>query len=154
MTREVASLRIDRETLPTRRGLFVSGLLSLASCATASCAIEAPEAAVSCALQASLAEDREAYAACFTPRSRAFLGAFWGAVGETRPDLLPRGGEGLVVQEVRPLHDPDADAARALVVLSEGGPDRTLRVVLHELGGRWRIDLWDTAGAQFGLRGM
>jgi hypothetical protein len=148
MSREVKTMK----TLPDRRGLLVSGVLL--SLSLASCAAEPPEAALDCAVEASVAEDREAYAACFTPRSRAFLGAFWGAAGAARPELLPRGGEAVVIHEVRALIDPDADTARALVVVSEGAPERELRVILHELGGRWRIDLWDTAGAQFGVRGL
>jgi hypothetical protein len=142
---------VNRKTLPAWRGLSVLGLGWTA--ALGACVVEPPEAALTCAREASVAEDREAYAACFTPRSRAFLGAWWQAVGAGRPDLLPAGGDTASVREVRPLHDPEADSARALLVVEEGGT-RDLRVIVHELGGRWRIDLWDTAGAQFGLRGL
>ncbi len=148
MTREVT----NKKTLPDRRGLCVSA--ALLGMLAPGCGVEPPEAALTCAVEASMAADRDAYAACFTPRSRAFLGALWGAVGTARPELLPVGGEAVVVHEVRPLNDPDADTARAMVVVSEGRPDRELRVIVHALGGRWRIDLWDTAGAQYGLRGL
>lgn len=116
------------------------------------CAIRPPESAVSCAVDAARDGDREAYAACFTPRSRAFLGSYWHTIGEARPDLLALGAADVQIREIVELAERDFGVKRAVAVLREG--PREYRLVLHHEAGRWRIDLWDTRQAQSTIRGM
>ncbi len=137
------------ETPRNSRGFFVSGVLAAM---LSGCALTPPESAIACAVDAARADDRDAFAACFTPRSRAFLGTYWSAVGENQPELLRLGAGDVRIETIRPLGDADAPVERALAVLREGGRDQ--RVVLHHLGGRWRIDLLDTRQVSFGLRGL
>lgn len=139
------------ETPPTRWGFGVSGLC-IALLLSGGCALRPPEDAIGCAVDAARDGDREAYAACFTRRSRAFLGTYWASVGEARPDLLALGAKDVGVVEIREMGAHGLGPSRALALLREG--PRELRVVLHQEAGRWRIDLWDTRQAQFGLRGM
>jgi hypothetical protein len=140
------------ETPPTRWGFVVFGLVTCCLAGSPACALRPPEDAIACATEAAQEGDREAYTACFTKRSRSFLFTYWDSAGGVRPELLNLDVTDVRVLEVRGLAPQGMGPERALALLREG--PRELRVVLHQEAGRWRIDLWDTRQAQFGLRGM
>ncbi len=140
------------ETPPTRWGFVVSALIAASFVIGGGCALRPPEDAITCATDAAEGGDRDAYAACFTRRSRSFLHTYWSSAGGSRPELLGLGAEEVRLLEIRGLAPQGMGPERALALLREG--PRELRVVLHQEAGRWRIDLWDTRQAQFGLRGM
>ncbi len=107
-----------------------------------------PSAIVRTAVDAAREQDREAFLACFTPRSRPLLITWWNAVDDVRPALGRLGASEVAVTDIKLLRDRDVDVERAIVSLREG--QASMRVIVHRLAGEWRIDLRDTERAQIG----
>ena len=101
-----------------------------------------PEDIVIEAAQAARSGDRDHFVGCFTPRSRPLIRAFWSSTGSTRPELSALSAKAVAVTSVTRLPPGVAMQQRAVVRLSEEGRD--LNLVVHELGGTWRIDLVDS----------
>ena len=133
-----------RNVSASRRLAVLAGLvlLGLAAC-------QEPTVVIEDAVAAARSGDREAYAACFTRRSRPILEAFWAATDEHNPPLGALGAGAVQINSVRLVDSRELDGERALVTVEEGG-DR-LRLVLHRSGGNWRIDILDTERALMGL---
>ena len=139
--------------LRLRAALQHALLLALAALALTAC--PSPEVVLQDAAEAAREGDREAYAACFTARSRPILEAYWDATDAHNPPLGALGAGEVSVTSVQVVQSRDFDGERALVTLREGsdgedGSER-LRVVLHRTGGNWRIDLLDTERALMGI---
>ena len=94
------------------------------------------------AAEAARDNDRDGYTACFTPRSRPIIEAFWMATDQNNPTLGALGAGDVQIRDVRTFRQRRDDFEKAVVSVDEGG-DR-MRVVLHRMGGNWRIDLLDT----------
>jgi len=101
-----------------------------------------PEDIVNEAAQAAMNGDRDHFVGCFTPRSRPLLRAFWSSAGSTRPELKALSAKAVAITSVTPLPPGVTMQQRAVVQLSEEG--KGLSLVVHELGGTWRIDLVDS----------
>jgi len=134
--------RPSRTPLARLVGLALGALVALGAC-------QAPEVVLEDAVAAARAGDRVGYAACFTPRSRPILEAFWAATDEHNPPLGALGAGEVRIDGVKLMRSRDFDGERALVTVVEG--EERLRVVLHRVGGNWRIDLLDTERALMGL---
>lgn len=107
-----------------------------------------PSAIVRSAIDAARDQDRDAFLACFTPRSRPFLITWWNTVDDVRPALGQLGAGEVAVTDIKLLRDRDVDVERAIVSLREG--QASLRLIVHRMAGEWRIDLRDTERAQIG----
>ncbi|MGM0575029.1 MAG: hypothetical protein ACQEXJ_04780 [Myxococcota bacterium] len=134
--------------MDARRSTAVLGL-ALVVVATVGC--EGPADVVTSAAEAARGGDHEAYAACFTPRSRPILRALWRTAERVAPDAAGLGAGDVAVGDVKGLSPDEHDRRRAVVTVQEGG--RSLPVVLHSLAGAWRIDLMDTERVSMGLGG-
>jgi hypothetical protein len=98
--------------------------------------------------------DQAGYLACFTPRSRAVIEAYWTATSSKRPALATlSAGTVEIGNTLRSLPPGNRGETRVLVRIKEG--DKSLGLVLHGVAGTWRIDLLDTEreSAMAGLRG-
>lgn len=125
-----------------RRLLAVlAAVAGLAACA-------GPADVVHRAVDAARAGDREAYAACFTERSRPILRSFWQATDAHNPPLGQLGAAEVVVESVRTATSRDRPGERAIVAIVERGV--AMRLVLHRTGNTWRIDLLDTEKESMG----
>ena len=109
----------------------------------------APAGIVEEAVDAASRDDRSAYIACFTPRSRPLLRSLYAVADAERPELGRLGNSGATITEVRHMSPGEAGQRRAVVTVSEGG--QTLPVVVHAEAGAWRIDLMDTERALTGF---
>ena len=107
-----------------------------------------PSAIVRSAIDAARDQDRDAFLACFTPRSRPFLITWWNTVDDVRPALGQLGAGEVAVTDIKLLRDRDVDVERAIVSLREG--QASLRLIVHRMASEWRIDLRDTERAQLG----
>ena len=103
---------------------------------------EGPAGVVARAARAAQDGDREAYAACFTPRSRALLRAYWTTAGSIRPALAELHGGPVRTGRPRAIAPGKDGRLRALVPVAERGDE--VGLVLHEEAGAWRVDLVDT----------
>ena len=86
--------------------------------------------------------DREAFGACFTPRSRPLLDTWWATVDAENPELGGLDAKQATIVLERVIPSRDLEPERALLEIREGG--ESMRVVVQRLGGMWRIDLFDT----------
>jgi len=116
--------------------------LASACLALSACAFDDPRVVVEEAAAAARSGDREALLACFTPRSQAVLEAWWRAADKAQPTLAGLDAADVRVVAQRPFSDRDYGPERALLSVREGG--RQMSLVVHHLGGSWRIDLHDT----------
>ena len=124
---------------PARRALVVfATCLALVS----GCALPGPEDIVNRAIAAAADGDREAFAECFTARSRPVLEVWWSAVDAGRPERGALAAGDVRVTGIRRVQSRDFDPERAVVTVEEGSD--AMRLVLHHVGGMWRIDLLDT----------
>lgn len=124
------------------RTLVIALSLVIVGCSTPSGIVEEAAAAAG-------RNDRGAYIACFTPRSRPLLRSLYTVADADKPELARLGNTGASVTEVRPMAPGDQGQNRALVTVSEGG--RTLPLVVHADAGAWRIDLMDSERALTGF---
>lgn len=123
--------------LRSLRAVLLVGLLSASACA-----LPGPEDIVDRAVQAAADGDREAFAECFTARSRPVLEVWWSAVDSGRPELGALAAGDVRISGIRRVQSRDFDPERAVVTVEEGSD--AMRLVLHHVGGVWRIDLLDT----------
>ena len=128
-----------------RLSVLVTLIVALQACAQLA---GDPSDIVRQAVSAARDADREAFMACFTPRSRPLLQTWWSAVDEARPELGQLGAGEVQVVDVKLVRDRDVDVDRAIVTIREGG--LTFRMAVHRLAGEWRIDLRDTERVQIG----
>lgn len=119
------------------RALAVASLVWVSACA-----LPGPEDVVNRAVQAASDGDREAFAECFTARSRPVLEVWWSAVDQGRPELGALAAGDVRISGIRRVQSRDFDPERAVVTIEEGSD--AMRLVLHHVGGMWRIDLLDT----------
>ncbi len=115
-------------------------------------ACQGPDVVIGHAVEAARDGDRQAYAACFTPRSRAVLQTWWQATDAHNPPLSTLGAGDVRILSVQEVRSRDTDTERALVTVSEGA--ERMRLVLHHSAGTWRIDLLDTERAMLGVSGF
>ena len=108
----------------------------------AGCAGRSPEAIVLKAAEAAGDNDFDTYAACFTPRSRALLEAFWMVLGRQHPDWLKLNSGKVTISGVAQIADSRDETSRAIVMVEEGRD--SMPIVVHGAVGAWRIDLFDT----------
>ncbi len=116
-------------------GMLLLGALS-------GCATPPPQQVVQQAMEAARDGDREAFRACFTPRSQPVLDTWWDTVDVQNPTLGALDAKAGRVMVERLIPSRDLEPERALLEIREG--DESIRVVVHRLGGMWRIDLFDT----------
>lgn len=100
------------------------------------------------AVEAARSGDRDAYAACFTERSRPILRAFWQATDAHNPALGQLAAAEVEIASVRRASSREREGERAIVAIVERGVQ--LRLVLHRTGSTWRIDLLDTEKESMG----
>ena len=115
-------------------------LLVALSALTVGCA--GPDAIVEEAVEAAGRGDRQAYIACFTPRSRPLLQSLYGAAESAKPELARLGERGARITDVQYVGRGAASDQRALVTIKEG--TESMPLILHASAGSWRIDLLDT----------
>jgi len=114
----------------------------------AGCAMPGPEVVLEQAVSAARAGDRDAFMACFTPRSRPILETWWRAVDAHNPALATLSSAAIDLVSVRVIPSRDFEPERAVLSIEEGN-DAT-RLVAHHLGGMWRLDLLDSQRADSG----
>ncbi|MCC6622851.1 MAG: hypothetical protein IT385_16440 [Deltaproteobacteria bacterium] len=116
--------------------------LALLGAGLGGCAFDDPSVVVSEAVDAARRGDRDDFMACFTPRSGPILEVWWRATEAAQPELALLGAGDVRVVAQRPFTDRDFGPERALLSLREG--ERQMSIVVHRMGGAWRIDLHDT----------
>ncbi len=124
---------------------FVSALAIALTVSGAGCAMPGPERVVEQAVSAARDGDRDAFLACFTPRSRALLETWWRATDAHNPPLGALGAGDVRIVAIRVVPSRDFEPERAVVEIAEGA-DAT-RLVAHRMGGMWRLDLLDSQRA-------
>lgn len=112
---------------------------------TGACTAHGPELVVEQAVSAARDGDREAFLACFTPRSRAILQVWWRATDEHNPPLGALAARDVRITSTRLIPSRDFEPMRAIIELEEG-PDST-RIVAHYMAGMWRLDVLDSQHA-------
>jgi len=120
------------------RTLLIALSLMIAGCSSPSRIVEEAVAAAG-------RDDRAAYIACFTPRSRALLQSLYTVADARKPELARLGDAGATVADVEKMAPGDKGQDRALVTVKEG--ERSLPLVVHAAAGTWRIDLMDSERA-------
>lgn len=115
---------------------------AVATVTSSGCAFDGPDVVIAQVADAARRGDRDDFMACFTPRSRAVLEVWWTTVDKHQPSLGALGAGDVQVVAQRPYSGRDAGPERALVSLREG--ERQIPLVLHRMGGAWRIDLLDS----------
>ena len=107
-----------------------------------------PSQTVLGAAEAFAAGQQTVFEAHFTERSRALLGL----VVNSRADsghVAPLGGHPVTIERERRINHGHLNQQRILVEVTAGSAKSAL--VLHDVGGAWRIDLVDTERALTGL---
>jgi len=112
-------------------------------------ACDGPEVVVGQAVEAARAGDRDAYAACFTPRSRAILRSLWTSAEDHNPRLAALGASDVRILGVQRVPRRGPGPAEAVVAIEEEG--QRYRLVVQREGGTWRIDLLATELAVRGI---
>ena len=114
--------------------------LGLLGCSMAGCS--GPESVVMDAANAAADGDRDAYLACFTPRSRALIEAHWLIAEQVAPEQAKLVGGPVQIVGVAPAPDTYMGVSRRIIRVQEHAKQADL--VLHGKLGAWRIDLPDT----------
>ena len=107
-----------------------------------------PSQTVLGAAEAFAAGQQSTFKAHFTERSRAMLGLVVSSRMDSSKEA-PRGGPPVTIKRERSMNHGHLNQQRILVEIIAGGAESAL--VLHDVGGAWRIDLIDTERALTGL---
>lgn len=134
---------------PLSHHLLILLMLSALGVSVSMSGCSRPEGIVLEAADAARRGDKADYLACFTPRSAAMLEAMWQVAGPQRGDRFGLAAGDVQVRDVAPIPPGVEGIERVAVTLTEGGAP--FRLVVHEVGGAWRIDLIDTERALTGF---